>query len=257
MRRLRKVLGSMLLLCAICLFSTVSVSAAEVEIVMKNTPSANTGDTVYAQVILNGNPGISTMGIRMTYDADVLTYEGETWHKQISDNSRNMSLVSDIEEGGENILNISTILDSTYKVSGEAIVTVKFTAKQSFSSMPVTLEARDVTDGNYENVTVKIAKGTISSDSSDDKNSSSESQANDSESQTGTSSSQQTGNSSVSGSNNNSGAGTSGSSNSGNSNLDNTFKTGAVDIRIVLGALAVVLVGVAAVCIKVLRIRKY
>lgn len=256
MKKLKKVLGSMLLLCGICLFSTVSVSAAEVEMQMKTTASAQAGDTVYAQVILNGNPGISTMGIRMTYDDSVLTYEGETWHSDISGNSRNMSLVSDIEENGENILNISTILDSTYTVSGEAIVTVKFTAKQSFTSMPVTLESRDVTDGNYANVTVKIVKGTISSGSSDDQSTSSETDTNDSQTQTGANDSQ-TGNGSGSGSGNNSGTGNSGSTNSGNSNLDKTFKTGAVDIRIVLGIIAVVLVGGAAICIKVLRKREY
>lgn len=273
MRKLKKVLGSLLLVCGMCLFSTVSVSAADVEMKMNTTASANAGDTVYAQIVLNGNPGISTLGVRMPYDDEVLTYEGETWHSDISSNSRNMSLVSNIEENGKQILNISTILDSTYKTSGEAIVTVKFTAKQSFSSMPVELEARDVTDADYANVTVKISNGTISgntSGSNNENNNSSESDTKDSESETKDSENQsesessEKDNSSESKDNSanndsgktNSGNNNSGKTNSGNSNLDQTFKTGAVDVRVVLGVIAVVLVGVAAVCIKVLRKRE-
>lgn len=288
MKKWKKILGSMMLVFGLCFSGAVNVSAAEVEMVLNTTASGKAGDTVYAQVVLNRNPGISTMGVRMTYDEEFLTYEGETWHSEIATNSRNMSLVSDIEEGDDKILNISTILDSGYSISGEPIVTIKFTAKQAFASMPVQLEARDVTDLEYAAVTVVgISNGIISSGSNDvpdDTQNPSDDQPKDTQdSQTPSTSeapdssegnnsennnsegnnSENNNNSSNNNSNNNNSNNNSSNNNSSNnnqsnnSNLDDTFKTGAVDARIVLGIIAVVLVGIAFVCIKVLRKREY
>ena len=285
MRKFKKLLGTMLLVC-VMFCSTISVSAATAQMVVNTTASANAGDTVYAQIVLNNNPGICTICIAMTYDSEVLTYEGATWNSEISSGNGSMPLISNLED--ESLLNISSIMSTPYKVSGEALVTIKFTAKQSFSSMPIEIEIRDVTDADENNVEITLSKGTLSNNSgnnSNDDSNSSGNDSNDSENQEGSNTSgdnssanngdtnsgennsSNTGdanssnggnsNSSNGGNNNSSNTGSNNSSNSTNSNLDKTFKTGAVDVRIVLGVIAVVLVGVAAVCIKVLRKREY
>lgn len=279
MRKLKKILGSMLLVCVMCLFSTVSVSAADVEMVLKATESANAGETVYAQISLKANPGISTMGVKMTYNSEILAYENAVWSSDITGNSKNMTLISELPE--DNLLNISAIFVPAYETSEETMLTVKFTAKQNFTSEDIDLVAKDITDANEANLSVNISKGTISSESqggSGEENSESQNgtQSSEEENNSGNNNSENnnsennnSGNGSTGNTNsesNNSGAGSTGNTNSGNNNsgsssesgnLDETFKTGSVDARIVLGVIAVVLVGVAAVCIKVLRKREY
>lgn len=295
MRKLRKLLGTMLLVCVMSFCSTVSVHAATAQMVVNTTASANAGDTVYAQIVLNNNPGICTIGIAMNYDDEVLTYEGAQWNTEITSGSGSMPLISNLED--ENLLNISSIMSTPYDVSGEALVTIKFTAKQSFSSMPIEVEVRDVSDAEEEDVEITLSKGTLANNSGNDSNgddNSSDNGSNDSENQGGSNSSENdnsgnngdnnsgadnsgnagdansgtTGNDNSNNSNNagsnnsgNTGSNSSNNSNSSdnstNNNLDKTFKTGAVDVRIVLGVIAVVLLGVAGVCIKVLRKREY
>lgn len=289
MRKLKKILGSMLLVCVMCLFSTVSVSAADVEMVLKATESANAGETVYAQISLKANPGISTMGVKMTYNSEILAYENAVWSSDITGNSKNMTLISELPE--DNLLNISAIFVPAYETSEETMLTVKFTAKQNFTSEDIDLVAKDITDANEANLSVNISKGTISSESqggsgeensesqngtqsSEEENNSGNNNSENNNSENNNSESNNSGNGSTGNTNsesNNSGAGSTGNTNSGNGNsgnnnsgsssesgnLDETFKTGSVDARIVLGVIAVVLVGVAAVCIKVLRKREY
>jgi len=107
--------------------------------------SAVKGQTVNVKVKLNGNPGITTVGLTLDYDSGILKYDGSTWNAAFS--GSDMTMVSD--NGGS--LNISAVCDSVYTADG-TVLTVSFKALSDTSEIPVTLELRDLSDARMETV---------------------------------------------------------------------------------------------------------
>lgn len=121
---------------------TIRVKASQVEKV---------GDTVTIQLVLENNPNITTMGLEMQYDSEILTYKSDAWTSELTAGNNNMTLVSDVEDGASKKLNISMVAYDGYTSNG-TVVTLTFDVRQEFESLPVTLTVRDITDINLADI---------------------------------------------------------------------------------------------------------
>lgn len=245
-------------------------AASNLDITLGTTDNARSGDTVTARILLGNNPGISTFAVKLAYDSNALTYTGATWADSVESDSSNIQMISEVTEDGGQVLNISSILSSPY-TNNETIVTLRFTARQDYTTMPVTLTNREITDSSYAPVTANIVVDATAgqTNSGGDNDSESESQTeSESESQSESESESQSNNNSQNNNNNsqnssnnsqnNNSGGNKNSSNKNNkdssagSKLDKTPKTGATDIRFLLVGAIVVFLAVAGICIRVL-----
>ena len=112
--------------------------ASSINLTLGTTDNARVGDTVTARIVLGNNPGMSTFAVKLAYNRDALTYTGATWASSVTSNSNNVQLISEVTENGGPVLNISSILNQTYS-GNETFVTLNFTVKQAYTTMPVTL----------------------------------------------------------------------------------------------------------------------
>lgn len=262
MERLKRIVttGMAFVLCVcVCLVTQTGVQAQQtpnIDITLGTTDNARSGDTVTARILLGNNPGISTFAVRLAYDSNVLTYTGAEWAESVEENSSNVQLISEVTEDGGPVLNISSILGSTYS-GNETIVTLQFTARQNYTTMPVTLTNREITDSSYAPVTANIVVDASAGLTNDSNNNDDDDDDDDSESESESQSNNSENNNSQ---NNNNSSGNNNSGNKDNSSkdktesgkLDKTPKTGATDIRYLLGGAIVLFLGVAVICIRVL-----
>lgn len=130
------------------------VYAAGIEILVERPSGVSQGDTVSVPIILNNNPGITTLGVAVPYDRSVLQYQGAAWNTAVSSNGSNMLLAND--SPSENQVNVSAVLDGIYSTSGQQFVTLNFTALQSFGTMPLTVTARDISDSEFTSVSASV-----------------------------------------------------------------------------------------------------
>lgn len=245
----------------------VAVRAATVNVALGTTDNARSGDMVTARIVLSDNPGLSTFAMKLAYDDTYLTYMGATWANSITSNNNNVQLISEVTENNKPALNISSILGTVYS-NNETIVTLNFTVKQDYDTMPVTLTNRAITESSagFPEATVNIvvdAKAGITqqpentetqSQSQDNNNSQTNSENNTQSNSQGNSQNNNTntGNNTNNNTNTNNNSGNQNNNHSGNK-LDKTPKTGAMDIRYVLGGAVVVFLVIAGISIKVLR----
>lgn len=141
-------------LCLILLFPQ-RVWGADVNITYQTKETAKAGDKVNVEIDVSGNKPITTLGLRLTYDSDKLTYESESWSQGIKDVNA-MTLVSDVESNGGKVLNISMISDAGYQADGN-LVTLTFTAKGDYATVPVELVLRDVTDKDMQDISASTS----------------------------------------------------------------------------------------------------
>ena len=140
-----------LMICVVA--APVTTYAASINLTLGTTDNAKVGDTVTARIVLGNNPGLSTFAVKLAYNSDALTYTGATWASSVSSNTNNVQLISEVTENGGPVLNISSILNQTY-TGNETFVTLNFTVKQAYTTMPVTLTVRELTDSSYNTMTV-------------------------------------------------------------------------------------------------------
>lgn len=140
------------MIAAICLIFMfpLSVWGADINITYRTQETAKAGDKINVEIDVSGSKPVTTLGLRLTYDSDKLTYEGESWSKGIK-SANAMTLVSDVENGGGNVLNISMISDAGYQDSG-TMVTLTFSVKEDYTDVPVELVLRDITDKDMQDV---------------------------------------------------------------------------------------------------------
>mgnify|MGYP000599396076 CR=1 FL=1 len=131
----------------------VMAGNSQMNLTVGTTNDAKAGDTVTVRLVGSNNPGLSTFAARLAYDDSDLEYVGTTWANTISSDSGNIELVSPVTENNQQALNLSAILNKTYS-QNETIATVTFKAKNAYTTMPVTLTVREVTDASYNPVTV-------------------------------------------------------------------------------------------------------
>ncbi|MBO6139990.1 MAG: hypothetical protein J6P08_08270 [Agathobacter sp.] len=247
----------------------VMAANSQMNLTVGTTNDAKAGDTVTVRLVGSNNPGLSTFAARLAYDDSDLEYVGTTWANTISSDSGNIELVSPVTENNQQALNLSAILNKTYS-QNETIATVTFKAKNAYTTMPVTLTVREVTDASYNPVTVTTvvdaSAGQTQSQSQSQSQSTSQSQSDsqddteyidDTDSYDDTEDTQD----SQSSSGNTHKTSSNKKNNSGNTSkngnrTDATPKTGAVDLRMVFGAAVIVFLLVAAGCIRFLNKKK-
>ena len=274
MKNVRKAVVGICMAMLLGLFAVPQpVQAANMNLTVGTTDNAKNGDTVTVRVIGSNNPGISTFATQLEYDTNYLTYTGATWANAISSNTSNVELISQTTENGKQVLNISAVFAETYS-NNETIVTLNFTARQNYTTMPITLRVREITDSSFQGVTVATpvvdatAGQTQTTSQSNSQNSSQNNSQNSSQnnSQTDNDDSEADGV-------DDSDTGDSGDDNSGKKNsakkdgtkkdsakksskdkksVDETPKTGTVDIRLILGGFVVIFLVISGICIKVL-----
>lgn len=141
-------------LCLIFMFPQ-SVRAADINITYQTEEIAKAGDKVNVEIDVSGSKPITTLGLRLVYDSDKLTYESESWSEGIK-NVNAMTLVSDVEDDGGKVLNISMISDAGYQDSG-TMVTLTFSVKGDYTDIPVQLALRDITDKDMQDVSASTS----------------------------------------------------------------------------------------------------
>lgn len=281
MERLKRIVttGVAFALCAcLCLALRTQVQAQQtsnIDVTLGTTDNARSGDTVTARILLGNNPGISTFAVRLAYDSNALSYTGATWADSVEENSSNVQLISEVTEDGGQVLNISSILGSTY-TNNETIVTLRFTARQDYTTMPVTLTNREITDSSYAPVTANIVvdasagltnddredNDSEDGDSEDDNSEDDDSEDGDSEDDNSEGAGDDDSEDSESGTNPDSDRDNSSNTDKDKDTdkagkLDKTPKTGATDIRFLLGSVIVVFLVVAGICIRVLGKKRF
>lgn len=135
--------------CLIFMFSQ-NVWGADVNITYRTEETAKAGDEVKVEIHVSGSRPITTLGLRLVYDSDKLTYEGESWSEGTK-SAYAMTLVSDVENDGGKALNISMISDVGYQDNG-TMVTLAFSAKEDYAEVPVELSLRDITDQDMQDI---------------------------------------------------------------------------------------------------------
>lgn len=130
----------------------LAVSAApDIDIIYAANASANAGDTINVTISTTGGASISTLGLRLYYDINKLTYQGSQWAESLQNSNSSMTLVSDVAYSGSQVLNISMISDAGYQ-SGGTLITLTFSVKESYTESPFKLELREITDKNLQNL---------------------------------------------------------------------------------------------------------
>lgn len=104
------------------------------------------GSFVNVRIDLSGNPSISTLGMALSYDSAVLSYDSVVWSGGFS--GSDMQMASDT--GSQ--VNLSVVCDSSYSADG-TVATVRFHAISDTSFLPVTLSLRDMADADLNAVT--------------------------------------------------------------------------------------------------------
>lgn len=126
-------------------------AAPDVDIIYTASASANAGDTVNVTISTTSGVSISTLGLRLYYDKEKLTYQRSQWAGSLQNSDSSMALVSDVEYGGSQVLNISMISDGGYQSGGE-MVTLVFSVKAGYTENPFRLELREITDVNLQSI---------------------------------------------------------------------------------------------------------
>ena len=146
----KKVIKLMLVaLCTIFMFP-LCVWGADINISYRTQETAKAGDKINVEIDVSGSKPVTTLGLRLTYDSDKLTYESESWSEGIK-RVNAMTLVSDVENDGGNVLNISMISDAGYQDRG-TMVTLTFSVKEDYTDVPVELVLRDITDKDMQDI---------------------------------------------------------------------------------------------------------
>lgn len=147
MKDIRKYLSCLLIVMSlVCIMQVHTASAAASLSASADAAGVAEGDYVDVSINLNDNPSISTLGAVLSYDSNILSYDGASWSDGFSESD--MKMASDT--GSE--VNLSAVCDGSYSVDG-TVVTVRFQAVSDSSSIPVTLSLRDMADADLDAVT--------------------------------------------------------------------------------------------------------
>lgn len=253
MDRIIKFLTHVLVLAGwIVIFRYMPVQAADVSYYAALPETAETGAEIKVQVSVAENPGLTTLGLRMQYDPDVLSYQKDQWIDALSSGNNRLRLVSDVGGPEGRMLNISMIDSSVYKGSG-TFVTLYFKVKKAYTQYPLTLQFRNATDKEEHPITGNAAVTALtglsdnsggnredavgSADTADNKNAGG---GNSGQMKTPADS------------------GNSAAESAGNSGYDKSFKTGIFVWTPVLYGMCTVPAGIAVICLAVVdRLRKH
>ena len=108
---------------------------------------ARQGTVIAMKINFDRNEGLTTLGLRVCYEPEILSYKGVQWSDSFINESNRQGLVSDVEYQGGRTVNISFIDTTEYTENG-VLLTVYFEVMQDYFENPVSLMLRDATDGN-------------------------------------------------------------------------------------------------------------
>lgn len=106
---------------------------------------ADKGSIISGEIEIKDNPGLTSLGLRLVYDANILEYRNVKWKPLFSDDDNQIKLVSDVEYAGKRAVNISFIDRNVFCEEG-TVITVYFNVVKSYNENPIELEFRDATD---------------------------------------------------------------------------------------------------------------
>ena len=156
MKNIRRNVFIGILLAACVLFTLpVKVLAATTIYTVTVPESATAGTEVTVPISIANNPGLTTLGLRMIYDTNIMEYKDAQWADGLSTGSNQMTLISDVEYGNGKALNISMIDGAGYNSDG-VLVTLRFEVKADYAECPLELVLRDATDANENPVAGEI-----------------------------------------------------------------------------------------------------
>lgn len=154
---MKKTISVLLLLSLLCAFLVVYASAAGQGAMRISSVSGQRGDTVTANVLLTGNPGLVTMTIRVKYDTSVLRLVGVSdtgllAGAQLSANYRSGYTISWVDgTATANNTSVGTIATFTFQILEQA----------PFGHSGVTLEFVDSYDSDYQENSFSVTSGTV------------------------------------------------------------------------------------------------
>lgn len=120
-------------------------AAAETAYTALFPKTAAVGEEVCVPVMVKNNPGLTTLGLCLSYDSGVLRYKKAEWSQGLRDGKNRLTLVSDVAHADTKALNI-TMIDSTgYREDG-ACVLLYFEVLDSYEKSPVALQFRNASD---------------------------------------------------------------------------------------------------------------
>lgn len=146
-----------------CILHLNSISASAVPLLSASTDKSviTQGDEISISINMKNNPQISSLGMVLKYDSSILQYDSSTWNGSFS--SSDIMMASDAGDA----VNLSVVCNDSYLSDG-TIVTVRFIASQSASSVPASLVLRDMTDASLSDIsncsvdsTVRVVSETV------------------------------------------------------------------------------------------------
>lgn len=145
MRRKCYMLWMVMVVCLVFAAQPVYAVSAPQLSASADAASVKKGETVKVKISLKNNPGISTLGMALNYDADELEYRACDWNSGLG--GSDMKMASDAQGG----VNLSLVCDESYRADG-TVATVSFQAKKDVSAVDMTLGLREISDENLSAV---------------------------------------------------------------------------------------------------------
>lgn len=145
MRRKCYILWMVIVVCLVFAAQPVYAVSAPQLSASADAASVKKGETVKVKISLKNNPGISTLGLELDYDADEMEYRACDWNSGLG--GSDMKMASDAQGS----VNLSLVCDKSYQADG-TMVTVSFWAKQDVSAVDMTLGLREISDENLSAV---------------------------------------------------------------------------------------------------------
>lgn len=145
---MKKKFYAFLAMVCVCLMTAVQPAAAAGTPQLSasaDVAKADKGQTVKVSISLSGNPGISTLGMTVGYDADAFAYKSCSWNGAIGGNDMKMA------SGAGGSASLSLVCDKSYGADG-VVATLSFEAKKDGAAVDMTLGLREMTDKDLADV---------------------------------------------------------------------------------------------------------
>lgn len=113
--------------------------------------TAQQGTVIAVKISVADNPGLTTLGLRVFYNPEILDYKNAEWSDLLLNGRDCQVLVSDVEYLDGKAINIAMIDNTVYQEDG-TMLTLYFEVLKDYSESPVTLEFRDSTDAKESKV---------------------------------------------------------------------------------------------------------
>lgn len=126
--------------------------------------SFDVGDTVYVDITLDGNTGVSVLDLNLNYDTDKLTYDNSATYRAADFADNDIVSIT----GGNGVISISLESPDGFYDSGE-FVTLVFTANQADTEADVYISSFSYSDPDDNEIDTADEDDSPDADTSDSK----------------------------------------------------------------------------------------